>query len=177
MARGKDDTMMWKWMGAVLVMGGCGAVGFTMAWAHRREERLLGSLKGAVDFMTCELHYRMTPLPELCGLVGRNQRNPVGELFRRLAVELERQVMPDVAYCMDRALMGTELPKHLLEGFQMLGNNLGRFDLQGQLKGLEMVRNYCDGQLEAMGKNREERLRSYQTLGLCAGAALAILFV
>lgn len=160
-----------------MVMGGCGAVGFTMAWAHRREERLLGSLKGAVDFMACELHYRMTPLPELCRLVGKNHQNPVGECFLRLAGELERQVLPDVAYCMDQALKGAQLPKGVLEGFGMLGKNLGRFDLQGQLKGLEMVRNYCDRQLEAMGKNREERLRSYQTLGLCAGAALAILFV
>jgi len=28
-----------------------------------------------------------------------------------------------------------------------------------------------------MSKDRDVRLRSYQTLGLCAGAALAILFV
>ena len=34
-----------------------------------------------------------------------------------------------------------------------------------------------DRELEVMGRNQEERLRSYQTLGLCAGAALAILFV
>ena len=42
---------------------------------------------------------------------------------------------------------------------------------------MEIVRNYCDRELESLGKNGEERLRSYQTLGLCAGAALAILFV
>lgn len=169
--------MMLKWIGAILVIAGCGTVGLSMVWAHKREERLLRNLKGALDFMACELQYRLTPLPELCHLVGKEQKNPVGETFVRLSQELEYQTMPDVARCMDNSLKDSELPKRLLEGFRLLGQNLGRFDLQGQLKGMELVRNYCDQELEAMGKNQEERLRSYQTLGLCAGAALAILFV
>ena len=58
-----------------------------------------------------------------------------------------------------------------------MGSSLGRFDLDGQLLGLEAVRVYCQEQLSEMSKDRDVRLRSYQTLGLCAGAALAILFV
>ena len=58
-----------------------------------------------------------------------------------------------------------------------LGESLGRFDLPGQLKGLEAVRRKCLMELEALGRNRTERLRCYQTLGLCAGAALVILFI
>ena len=34
-----------------------------------------------------------------------------------------------------------------------------------------------DAELEQMAEGRDTRLRSYQTLGLCAGAALAILLV
>lgn len=169
--------MMWKWLGAMLVIAGCGSVGFVMAWAYKREERLLRNFKSALDFMTCELHYRLTPLPDLCRLAGSNQKNPVGETLLNLSNELEQQILPDVEYCMNLVLKHTELPKHVDAGFRLLGKNLGRFDLQGQLKGMEMVRDYCDRELETMGKNREERLRSYQTLGLCAGAALAILFV
>lgn len=169
--------MMWKWIGAVLVIAGCGTVGVSMAWAHKREERLLRNLKGAIDFMAWELQYRLTPLPELCRLVGAEQKNPVGQTFLRLSRELESQILPDVSYCMNNTLLEGDLPKRLTEGFRLLGQNLGRFDLQGQLNGMEIVRNYCDRELESLGKNREERLRSYQTLGLCAGAALAILFV
>jgi len=49
--------------------------------------------------------------------------------------------------------------------------------MEGQLKGLESVRQECRRQVETLSYNRDARLRSYQTLGLCAGAALAILFV
>ena len=168
---------MWKWIGALLVIAGCGTVGFSMAWAHKREERLLRNLKDALNFMSCELQYRMTPLPELCHLIATEQKNPVGQTFRWLAMELESQILPDVEYCMNLCLKKVELPKGVEEGLRLLGQNLGRFHLEGQLNGIETVRNYCDRELESMGKNREERLRSYQTLGLCAGAALAILFV
>ena len=168
---------MWKWIGALLVIAGCGTVGFSMVWAHKREERLLRSLKGALSFMSCELQYRLTPLPELCHLVSREQNNPVGQVFQCLYQELESQILPDVEYCMNLCLQKVELPKRVMDGLQLLGQNLGRFHLEGQLNGIEMVRDYCDRELESMGKDREERLRSYQTLGLCAGAALAILFV
>jgi len=59
----------------------------------------------------------------------------------------------------------------------LLGSSLGRFDLKGQLSGLESVRNTCRKTLEEMNRNRDNRLRSYQTLGLCCGAALVILFI
>ena len=59
----------------------------------------------------------------------------------------------------------------------MLGTSLGRFDLTGQLNGLEQVRSHCRRELEALAGNRDQRVRGYQTLGICAGAALAILFV
>ena len=48
---------------------------------------------------------------------------------------------------------------------------------QGQILGLEAVRSHCRSELDALSANQDERLRSYQTLGLCTGAALAILFV
>jgi len=54
---------------------------------------------------------------------------------------------------------------------------LGRFDLPGQLEGIQAVRKRCEESLESIRKNRNERLRSYQTLGVCAGAALAIILI
>ena len=58
-----------------------------------------------------------------------------------------------------------------------LGRTLGRFDLDGQLIGLENARRDCRRAVDALSENRDNRLRCYQTLGLCAGAALAILFI
>jgi hypothetical protein len=58
-----------------------------------------------------------------------------------------------------------------------LGNNLGRFDIDGQVTELQRIRTNCERTLLELSNNKSNRLRSYQTLGLCAGAAIAILFV
>ena len=169
--------MIGKWIGAMLVIAGCGAVGFSVASGYRKAEAGLRQLMDALGYMESELAFRMTPLPDLCRLTGNAQKNPVGRAFAILSQGLERQVSPDVTACVQEMLSQVELPKSVQEGFRKLGTSLGRFDLEGQIKGLQQVRDDCRRELENMSLNREERLRSYQTLGLCAGAALAILFV
>lgn len=169
--------MTYKWIGAIFIIVSCGGFGFSLAAAHRREENTLRQLISALDYMECELQYRLTPLPDLCRQAGMDARGNVGQVLRNLSRELENQVAPDVASCMNAALNGTkDLPEKSRQALLLLGRSLGRFDLSGQLKGLEAVRAACRRELEALTNNRDARLRSYQTLGLCAGAALAILF-
>lgn len=170
--------MNFKWIGALLVIAGCGGAGFAMAAAYKREESALRSLIGALDYMSCELQFRLTPLPALCRQAGTECRGIVGKVLTDLAQELESQITPDADSCMYAALSRTDnLPRKTEEALRTLGTSLGRFDLQGQLSGLEQIRSRCRHELEALTAARDQRIRSYQTLGLCAGAALAILFV
>lgn len=167
-----------KLLGAFLIILGCGYFGFSITAACKREETALRQLIGALDFMQCELQYRMTPLPDLCGQAGIENRNLIGKFLLVLSEELESQISPDVSSCVHAALTCVpELPKHVVKAFEIMGVSLGRFDAEGQIRGLEAVRTYCRSELDAMAVNRDARLRSYQTLGLCMGAALAILFV
>ncbi len=167
-----------KWVGAILVVLGCGSFGCIMAISYRRKEALLGQFIRALEYMRCELSYRLTPLPQLCRNAANAVTGPVQVLFSRLAAELDAQVAPDAALCMDAAL--TEfpgLPADVLEQIHDLGQTLGQFDLPGQLHGLELCAQEARQKLSALRENRTNRLRSYQTLGLCAGAALAILLL
>ncbi len=169
---------MEKWIGAILIIVGCGMAGFSMAAAHRREENALRLLLGALDYMECELQYRLTPLPELCRQAGTEARGCVGQVLTRLSQELERQISPDVESCMGAVLSTVpQIPQRTKEALRIMGSSLGRFNLEGQIKGMEAVRGYCRRELEHLSVNRDARLRGYQTLGLCAGAALAILLI
>ena len=167
-----------KLIGAALIIAGCGGVGFSMAASHRREEKALRQLIRALDYMGCELQYRLTPLPELCRYAASESGGAVSQVLVQLASELEAQVAPDAGSCMNAVLSKTSgLPPRTRKNFQLLGVSLGQFDLQGQLTGLEAARKQCRRELDELSKNRDVRLRSYQTLGLCAGSALAILFL
>lgn len=169
---------MLKWMGAILIVVSCGGFGFYQGINYRREERTLRELLQVMDLMECELQYRLTPLPHLCNMIAQQYRGPIGQLFQTLGKEMESQISPEVSSCMQAALIRCRnLPEQVRELLEQFGRTLGRFDLQGQMIGLDAVRMECRAKLEQMEQNRETRIRSYQTLGLCAGAALAILFV
>lgn len=170
--------MSFKILGAVLVIASCGGFGFIVAATHKREERSLRQMITALEHMRCELQYHLTPLPELCRQAATQSGGAVRAVFSNLATELENQISPDVERCMRAALCKVkDIPKLTYDAMTQLGRSLGRFDIDGQLIGLEAVKQTCGRGVESLSQNREIRLRSYQTLGLCAGAALAILFI
>lgn len=170
--------MQMKVIGALLIVAGSSCFGMSLAASHRTEIKALRQLISVLAYMKNELQYRLTPLPQLCRQAAAESSGVIRELLLQLCSELERQVAPDANICMNAAMSQCRnLPKHTEEYLIMLGQSLGRFDLQGQIAGLESVRQACQIKLEAMETDKESRLRSYQTLCLCAGAALAILLI
>lgn len=178
MACGKDFIMIIKIIGAILVVIGCGGFGLLIVRGHKRQVRSMEQFISALDYMLCQLQYQRTPLPELCQHIINLSKGSVRTTFQALYEELESQICPDVEKCMHIALNKVkDMPPLTKDGFISLGSSLGKFDLDGQQRVIEALRHSCCVKLEEYTKNQDERLRSYQTLGLCAGAALAIIFV
>lgn len=170
--------MSFKIFGAILVIFGCGGCGFSMAAAQKREEHSLRQLLRGLEYMDCELQFRQTPLPQLCRGTAGILTGTVRCVLEKLAQELDRQVAPDAGCCMNAAIAACpNLPPRVRIALTELGSTLGLFDLPGQLRGMEAVKSMCHEGIQELSQNRTSRLRSYQTLGLCAGAALAILFL
>lgn len=170
--------MSLKVIGAICILFGCGGCGFLMAAQHRSKIRMLQALIHGLDYMCCELQYRSTPLPLLCRLTADHIQGRIGALFLAFSEELESQILPDAAKCMTTVLAKYEDVDSVVKDILLeLGDNLGKFDIPGQVRGLENVQLRCKKSLELLLENKDMRLRSYQTLGLCAGAAVAILFV
>lgn len=167
-----------NYIGAFCVFIACSAVGFAMAANYRREEKLFSEVIRILDNMECEMEYRMTPLPQMCRNAAQIGSGCVGKVFLALAEELDGQISPDAACCMQIALSSvSDIPQPISDALAQLGNSLGRYDLDGQIKEIAAVKRSCSVDLEEMCRNRDKRVRSYQTLGLCAGAALAIILL
>ena len=170
--------MGYKWIGAILIMASCSGCGFAIAAGKRREEQLLYQLMEILQFLEADLQYRLTPLPELCRMAAGETKGLLRTVFLNLYRELKWQKLPDAGSCMYAAIHRSgEIPPQVRRLLVQLGHTLGKFDLPGQLQGIQSVRKRCEDTLVTIRKNRDERLRSYQTLGICAGAALAIILI
>ena len=167
-----------RWIGAMVVFLCGGYFGFSMVALHRKEEKSLRQIATAINYMQCEIQYRLTPLPQLVQQASKQINGTVSLDLEMLAIEMESQILPDVSCCMEAVLRRQmEIYGRTREVLSVLGRCLGRFDLQGQLNDLDSVEALCRRYLSELDNNRDTRLRSYQTLGLCAGAAIAILLL
>ena len=157
--------MIYKWIGAGFVIAACSGFGFSLASLHRKQEKLLRQFLQVLEDMECMLQYKLMPLPELCRSSVRRIGGPIRTVLLQFAQELEQQVAPDAPSCMSVALASCQFPEGSLKY------------LAGQLQGLESVKANCELVLKNLECNREVRIRSYQTLGICTGVAMAILFI
>lgn len=166
-----------KLIGIVLIIVSCGMFGFMLASNLKREIKSLHDLIGILNFMECELNFKLTPLPQLCRSSAVHGKS-LERLFLIFADELESQIVPDVSTCMNASIekCGPQSAS-VLAFLSELGCTFGKFDLQGQLSGIASVRQSCTKQLEILEEGKDLRMRNYRTFGICAGAALAIILL
>lgn len=170
--------MMIRVIGAILIVLGCTGFGIAAAMNFRKEEQTLKQLLQVLEFMECELQYRLSSLPELCVAAGEGVSGTVKDILLRFSEELNSQRFSDPGICMNKVLADySNLPTSTKKLLRNLGKSVGKFDLDGQLKGLQYVKTQCEDMLISYSKNADVRIRNYQTLGLCAGVALAILLI
>ncbi len=168
--------MIIRLIGAALVVAACGGFGLYLAREYRREEAVLQQLLCAFSYMEAELACRVTPLPELCMETAALTKGVVSQIFFQLSQNLQQQSQPDAGACLQDVLQQTgNLPASANKLFSQLGTTLGRFDYAGQMQELAAVKQSCSNELQRLTSQKEIRIRNYQTLGICAGVALAIL--
>ena len=168
---------MIRMVGAGILVVGCSGFGCLLGYHYKKEEQMLRWLLAALQEMEWELKYRITPLPDLCRVAAEASGGKIRQLFQMLEQELRAYSVSEISGCMNGLLQTVEIPVHCRRCLKNLGSSLGRFDLEGQIQGLQSVCSQCRQHLEQLQENRSDRLRSYQTLALCAGFGLAIILI
>lgn len=168
---------MIKIIGSVCIISGCAAMGFSIALTHKRNAYILQQLLLALEFMLCELPERMPPLPILSRDTAQHTSGKIRQIFAELSEILDLQEYANTEQCMNTIVDRHTLPESAKLNLLRLGQSLGRFDIPGQVSGLISIKQSVERELNAILTNMEVRIRSYKTLGICAGAALAILFI
>lgn len=149
-----------------------------MANVAKREVVTLKKLITAIEIMICELQYHLTPLPELCRIVSAQTSDCICEFFSKLADELECQIAPDVIQCVMHTLKNcTDIPNVTEKMLIVLGESLGKYDFDGQISGLISVKDTCNKALEPLLFHLTNKLKTYRTLGFCAGLTIAIIII
>ena len=165
-------------VGAILIFLGFGSFGFLASANHKREVTMIKGFLESLHTMENELQYHKTPLPHLCRYLASNAIGMVKEFYMRLSEKLQQLDHSDAHSCVTTVIGElNHMPDRIKNLFLTLGQSLGQFDVDGQIRSIQGVKEECYSLLSQLSQNQEQKLKSYRTLGLCAGAAVAILFI
>jgi len=166
-------------LGALLVIGGAAAVGFSAVRGLNKRVRTLRAFLAALELMERELSFRLTPMPELLDELSVRMPEPVRTFFTTCRAGLETLGERDLGQLWRVGLEDAQLglQREELALLEELGDVLGRFDSEGQQAALTRVRTQLEHCLCGAQENRAKQSKMYGALGLSAGALLVIMLV
>lgn len=170
---------MLKLLGAVLLMGGASAIGFSAAAHLRARVNCLRSLERTLEFMERELAFRLTPVPALFSSLARSAQEPASTFYKLCVKGLENLGEKPLNVLWGEALEYAKLPLQDDEARTLaeLGDVLGQYDGEGQREALALTRERLTHFLERAEEERGRMEKVYCALGLSSGAFLLLVLL
>lgn len=169
---------MLKWIGCILIIFGAGGFGIGKTVRFYRQMRQLNELIAALEILKCEMNYTLLPLPELCRLTAERTGGMAEAFLREYADRLEEGLPRTKA--VQAALEDTSalcVPNDAQMAILELFGNLGRYDLDGENRLLDLTQKRLNKTLKTCEEERKPLVKGYAALGICTGIALAILLI
>lgn len=163
-------------IGAVVIVMVCGGLGFDLAARDKHETATLSEFIKSLAYLQRELDAKGYALAQLCRNAAQVSRGIVSRFWSSLSIALDARLSASVSECIEEVMTAyRSMPQSSANAFRELGNCLGKYDREVQLQGILAVLSDAKVTLQSYRDNQPGRIRCYQTLGLCAGAAIAIL--
>lgn len=155
--------MLSRWMGAVLLVMGCGLIGIGQSRRLHERVRVLRSLPVRLEHMKTEVCCLLTPLPEVLGIL--------------CGVKMDGTKLRDCSFselwCRETEKLG--LPKPETEVLEELGLALSRGDEPE--RAFLAATDRLSSLLREAETEAENKCRLCSSLGICTGVLLVIVLI
>lgn len=152
-------------------------------WAARQgmAQRLglLRQLRLGLELMQGEMELSMPAMAELFDRVGQQLDGPAGAFFLGTAAHMEAVTgrPPQTAMKIQLEQMPLGLSKQETDLLLELSGCLGRYDLSGQARALELYKNRLDLEITRRESAIRQKARASMTASVCAGLALIVILL
>ena len=162
--------------GALLIISGTTFCGAAAARRLSRRTRTLAALASALEMLSSEIEFRLSPLPVIMGRLARRYE-ALAPLFEPCARDITNESCFEANW--SAALSTSELPLTGDERAMLLelGGVLGRYDADGQRNSLLQAKRRLSELLTAAREEQAAKTRLFGFMGVAAGLLLVILAV
>ena len=167
-----------KLVGALLIVASSSWVGIRAAHSLRRLQSALNGFSAALEQMRSELAFTQSGFAELCASLGKAGEPESARFFTLLGADVSAEGFQPVGATRRAAeRSGLQLPPATFLALEQLFDGFGRLDLDGQVRQIAFASDAIARQSEQLRAQADQRCRSYELLGLCAGLAVMILVI
>lgn len=171
---------MLKLMGAILLTAGAALWGFTGAKSLKDRASALRALTSSIELMGYELCDKLTPVPELFALLGRQAPDPACRLFQNGEVRLKEIGAVPFSELWHEAVIDTHelmLTQQEILALSELGFSLGKYDVSQQRKAIETARVQFADFTKKAEEERDKNWKAQALLGVTAGLFAVIILL
>lgn len=172
---------MLKVIGAILIIGSCGALGLSARQELRRRIAAIDGCIKAVDRIESEIACCQTASRDLIDLLAREGDEQIAPVFRRMAEHLDRADGLSLGYKWRRAIEDVGpvcgLRADEIGILSDAAGFLGRYDSEQQLRSLRLTAARLEGVRSEAGEDLKNKGNLYRTCGLTLGVLAVILLL
>ena len=165
--------------GAIVLLAGCGAIGFYLAAQEGFRVQDLQEFKKALMVLSSEIEHMRSPLPMACANIAKRTKEPISTLFAHFSKlltendgETAYQLWVQTIESQKNRMYLAEEDWDAIEGF---GKTLGYLDKHMQQSAITCTIGYIDEKTTELQTQSEKNKRMYRSLGVIGGLLLVVM--
>ena len=165
-----------KWIFLVLILCVSTSLGIKISQKYKRREVELKEIKSALNMFKSKIKYTYEPIPDTFMEIAESFSGSVSNIFRTASEKMKEYSAGDA---WNEALVSTysSLNSEDKSVLKSLSKMLGKTDLDGQLKEIELTENFLNTQIEKAENERQKNEKMYKKLGIVAGFGIVIILI
>lgn len=173
--------MLLKFVGIVFVMSACAMFGFSMSNDYMTRLKNLEQFKKLLLLLQGEIKHNNSGINEAVKRVAEKTDNVMREFLKYVSEVFEQEQLT-MREAWDRGVSDVLKKRTLLDEKDLLtikevGINLGVTDRETQIHNIHTCMDVIDMTMNELNVTRGEKCRLYRTLGVMAGAFMAIVLI
>lgn len=165
-----------KLLNMILIIVICAYIGINKAKTYSLRVFKLRDLKNAFNIFKTKLEFTYEPVKEIFSEISELIYSNNNNIFKSYIENISKENYEN-AWNLAVAENSFSLSKEDIKIISNFGNLLGKTDLNGQIKEVELANNFLDKQITEAEELRKKNDKLYKSLGIIIGIAIVIIFI
>lgn len=172
-----------KWTSLISIFLLATWLGNRIAYKYKNRVKQLQELKIILNTIETKIKFTQQPLTEIFKEIvhhknSKNSKNGINIIFKEASEKIDMECFKKVwSESIYKAKEKLDLTQEDIDIIESMGKTLGTTDIEGQIKEIEIIKDFIENQIEKAEEERKKNEKMYKMLGGIAGIGIVIILI